>query len=395
MRGTTWRAAAGVAIVTTCALASLSAHPMQSRAASSKPTPSATPRATGTARPTATPTPTKPQALAYVANGQVIVFEAGTLTTVGLGQSPTWSPNGAYLAYAVDDFANKTADIYVADTHGANVKHVIGHVYPYINPTWSADSKYIVYTTPSAGQKVSALSLRLDVRAIQPGSTASRLLGFITVANRCVSTSTALQAAGAQAQGAYLGLPSTLAWGQSSLVVAQSSCTGQGLTVLRARSKPLTLPTWSAGVLSPDGKTVAASVAPAGKGGAQLGLISVTTGKTSVIKAAVSPNLLTWAADSKSLFVASEPSNPATGKASLARISLTGKLLTNLGQVPASGVYHLSSAHGDVTLAMAVVANAPAGTPAPPITQISLVNVTPPSKPMALFMSATQPAWRP
>lgn len=395
MRGTKWRAVAGVAFVMSCALGGLSAHPLQSRAAAAKPTPTATPRATATPRPTATPAPARQQALAYVANGQVMVFEGGTLTTVGLGQSPFWSPNGANLAYSVDDFAGKTADVYVADTHGANVQHVVAKVYPYISPSWSADSKYIVYTTPSTGQRVTAASLRLDVRAIQPGSTASRLLGQITVANRCVSTSTALQAASASAQGGYLGIASTLIWAQPDLIVSQSSCTGQGLLVLKGRGKAVTLPTWSAGMLSPDGKTVAASVAPTGKGGAQLGLISVATGKTLVIKAALSPNVITWAADSKSLFVASEPSNPSNGKAGIARISLAGKLLTNLGQVPASGVYHLSSAHGDVTLAMAVVANAPATTPAPPAMQISLVNVTPPSKPIGLFATAAQPAWRP
>ena len=402
MRETKWRAAAGAALVTGFVLGGLSAHPTQSRAASSKPT--ATPSATATpkgttsrvtATPTATPTPAKPQALAYVANRQVLVFEGGTLTTVGLGQSPFWSPNGANLAYSVDDFINETADVYIADTHGANVKHVVAHVYPYINPSWSTDSKYIVYTTPSAGQKVTAASLRLDVRAIQPGSTTSRLLGQITVANRCAATSTALQAAGASAQGGYLGIASTLIWAQPDLVVSQSSCTGQGLVVLKAGSKPVTLPTWSAGVLSPDGKTVAASVAPTGKGGAQLGLISVANGTVQVVKAAISPNVITWSSDSKSLFVASEPSNPANGKAGIARISPTGKLLTNLGQVPASGVYHLTSAHGDVTLAMAVVANAPATTPAPPAMQISLVNVTPPSKPIGLFATAAQPAWRP
>jgi hypothetical protein len=395
MRGMTWRAAACVAFVTSCALGGLSAHPTQSRAASGTSTPTATPRPAATPRPTSTPAPARPQALAYVANGQVIVFEGGTLTTVGVGQSPFWSPNGAELAYSVDDFRGNTADVYVADTHGANAKHVVAKVYPYINPSWTADSKYIVYTTPVSGQKATAPTLRLQVRAIRPDGTGSLVLGQVTVDNRCATTGTALQIAGTNAQGSYRGYAGTLVWGQPSLIVVQSSCTGQGLMMFKIGKKPTTLATWSAGALSPDGKTVAASVAPAGKGGAQLGLITIATGKTRVVKAAVSPDVLTWARDSRSLFVASQPANPANGKATIARIDLAGERLTNLGQVPASGVYHLNSAHGDVTLAMAVVANGPATTPAPPAMQISLVNVTPPSKPINLFVSAAQPAWRP
>src|SRR5258708_10202090 len=92
----------------------------------------------------ASPTPTPPPspALAYVSSGQIAVIEAGNLTVAGPGQDPLWSPSGANLLFDVPDLLANTATIYLADKHGANTRVLITKAYPFIDPSWSPDSKY-------------------------------------------------------------------------------------------------------------------------------------------------------------------------------------------------------------------------------------------------------------
>src|SRR6185312_12276472 len=88
-------------------------------------------------------------ALTFVTSGSVYVLEAGKLTTVGVGQTPEWSPDGSSLLYELNDYVGNTATIYLANTHGSGSKVLVQHTYPWVNPGWSKDGKYVVYAIPT------------------------------------------------------------------------------------------------------------------------------------------------------------------------------------------------------------------------------------------------------
>lgn len=373
------RPALGFALIAACALSGTATYPLRVHAATTTPV---------------------TQALAYLTNGQVTVFEtqspSSTITTVGPGQSPAWAPNGSRLLFMGADTLNSVATISIADSHGANSHQVARGAYLYVNATWSPDSKYVLYTTLAPGSKVTDPLLSLNVEALNPDSKQARSLGTVSVTGGCVPTATAQQSAIARAQGAYRGIPSTLIWAQPSLVVVQSSCTGAGLTLLKIGSKPSTLPNWSAGVLAPDRKTVAAAVLPPGaKAGASVvGLITVGSGTTETIKPAISASALIWTSDSKALLAVAQPANTVTGIAQVTRLTLQGRVALKLGTIPATGAYHPSLARGDASLALAVVANSSSKAVAPPAVTINLTSAVAPGPALPRFIG-TEPAWRP
>lgn len=371
---TIWRRAPGAALVASCVIGSVAASGQPAGAAKAP----------------------APQALAYVANGQVTVFEAGTLTTVGPGQSPAWSPNGANVLFMRADFVANLANVFVADTHGANARSVLTNVYPYIAPAWSPDSKYILYTAAAKGSSTTSPTVTLEARAYNVASRQVRVLGRFSLSGGCSPNGTALRTTMTAAQGTYQGTPSTLIWAQPSLIVVQGSCTGSGLLMFKVGGKPTVLSGWSSAVLSPNGKTIAAAVVPRGgkPSNPQVGLINVTTGRTQMTVARVAANALAWTHDGKYIITVADPSNPATGTVQIARLTADGKTVTKLGSFPAAGAYHPSIDATDRSLALAVVGNASAAAVSPPSVSINLVPTTV-AGPAHSFFIGSQPAWRP
>lgn len=346
----------------------------------------------GRARAATAPTP----ALTYVSpNGQVVVQESGTLTQAGPGQDPVWSPNGANLLYMVANAAGNTGDLYVADTHGANGRRVLSRVYPGVNPSWSFDSHYVVYTAPAAGANAGAAGFSLEVRAMRLTTGAVRVLGTIPFAGGCGLKVTALQDALTRAQGSYHGIPGTLIWAQGGMVVVQSGCTGQGLTVFAAGQRKLThLPTWSSGVLSPDGKTVAAVVTANPHSPAQVGLLAAPGGKAQVLGPKIGASVLAWSPDGKTIYGSVQPADPRAGFAHLYHLSRDGKTSGSLGMIQAAGMYHLSVDPTGKSLAVAVVGSALANAVAPPQILIYTISTQTSGQAQA-FIPAVQPSWRP
>jgi Tol biopolymer transport system component len=287
------------------------------------------------------------------------------------------------------------ATLYISDTHGANTRTLVTHAYPALNPSWSPDSKYVVYTVVAPGTSATRRTVQLQVKATRVADGSSRILGKFSFAAGCSVNATALQIAFAKAQGSYRGTPSTLIWAQPNTVVAQSSCTGQGLTVFRVgQGGTQTLAGWSGGSLSPDGKTVVADVAGVGTAAGRVGVISVATGATKLLAPKLSPGSFAWLANSKVFYTVGQPANPTTGSSTLYRMSPDGKHVSSLGSVKAAGVFHLSLNHTSDHLAMAVVANAPRMAVSPPSTMVydaSAFGLTP----TVPLIGGVQPAWRP
>jgi Tol biopolymer transport system component len=370
---TRWRGALGAALIASCVPGSAVAGMQMANAAAAS----------------------APLALAYVSNGQVTVFEAGTLTTTGPGQDPVWSPNGANLLYMRPDFIANLADLFVADKHGANAQRLFGGVYPYIPPTWSPDSKYILYTAAAKGSATTGQTVNLEVRAFNLATRQVRVLGAFTLSGGCSPNGTALQVAMTTAQGSHQGTPSTLIWAQPNLVVVQESCTGNGLLMFKTGGKPVTLSGWSAAALSPDGKSIAASVIPRGGKAvsAQVGVITVATGKTQILKAKVTANAVTWTHDGKYIVTVANPANPAIGSVQIAKLTPNGKTVTRLGAFPAAGAYHPSLDRNDRSLALAVVGSVKTvGVPPPTFVELAPTQKAGPATP---FFPGSQPAWRP
>ena len=328
-------------------------------------------------------------ALAYVANNQVAVIEAGNLTVAGTGQSPVWAPNASSLMFDDPDLMSGTAAIFVADQHGANTKVLVKSAYAFVNPTWSPDSNYVLYTEIAPKTKPKGQVIQLQVQAIKVSSGAVKQLGTFSFTAGCALTSSALQDTFMHAQGSYHGVPSTLIWAEPNLVVVQSSCTGLGLTLFGVGGKQVqTLSTWSGAVLSPNGKLIAANA------NGKVGIVTVASRASKVLSFKFAPASLAWASTSGMVFTVSQPSNPATGRVSVYNFTPDGKASLLLGTVAASGAFHLSINHLGDHLAMAVVANASAKAESAPAVTVydeqSLVIATP--LPMVLGM---EPAWRP
>jgi len=339
-------------------------------------------------------------AVAYVTpNGQVAVLESvngvGSITNAGLGADPVWSPNGANLLFVVTDALANKMIIYVADTHGANIKAVVPSAYPGVIPSWSPDSNYVVYTTVAPGTKPGISSTQLQIDAVRLSDNTTQVLGQYAYAAGCPDSWTALQDAFRRAQGAYLGNPTTLIWAQPKLVVAQSSCTGHGLTLLNTGSKTVkTLSAWSAGTLSPDGKSIAAVVAGAKGSQGQVGIISVASGSTTVLAPKISPASVAWSPTGKTLYAISDPSNPQSGFARLYSMGPDGKALASVFALPAAGIFHLSVNSQATHMVMSVVASAAANASSPPSAMVSDEPLSPAGVPSP-FLSGTQASWRP
>ena len=336
-------------------------------------------------------------ALAYVASGQVVVQENGVLTTVGAGQDPVWSPSGANLLYMNPDFVGGAAQLYVADSHGANSRLLLKDSYPWVRPSWSVDGKSVVYTAVAPTSKANAAHLTLEVRAASLAGGGIRSLGHVTFVGGCKNTSSALQDAMGQAQGGYRGTPSTLIWSKSNMVVVQSSCTGMGLTAFSVGSNKVTsLPDWSGGVLSPDGRIVAAIAIPTGgkASSAQVGFLNLLTGKHWTIGPKLGSAEVAWAPDATGLLTVTQPSDPQKGLVQVHRLTPDGKSVALLGAIQGAGAYHLALDSTGKSLSMAVVANAPAAVGVPPTVQIYFMSALIPGK-ASLFSLAGQPAWRP
>jgi hypothetical protein len=179
----------------------------------------------------------------------------------------------------------------------------------------------------------------------------------------------------------------------------QSSCTGIGLTVLQVKTgKASTLPTWFGGVLSADGSTIAAAVAgisPAGL--SQVGLLTVATGKTQVLAPKLGAGSLAWSSDGKNLYVATIPTNPQTGTASIFQLSKDGKTQKTLLSVKASGIFHLSTLTGGGNVAFTTAASSPAAAQAPPQTLVENLNLAAVGTKLAAqpLVLGGQGAWRP
>ena len=345
-----------------------------------------------------------PGALVFVAAGQVAVLEAGNLTTVGPGQSPVWSPDGTGLLYITTDFIGNSADIYLANTHGVNGHKVVSHAYPWINPSWSPDSKYIVYTAPTTtlppalpNAPTKPHTIQLEVRALNVASNKVRVLGRISFTAGCSTKVTALQDAFAKAEGSYWGTPSTLIWAQPNVLAVQSTCTGQGLSVFKlAGGKPTSLSGWSGGVLSPDGKTIAAVVTPSAKGAtsAQIGLINVASGQTQLLSPKLSVASVAWSPDNKALFAAVQPKDTLAGFAHVVRVTRDGKSAKSLGTIQAAGIFHFSLDPTGTSLAMTVVASGSANAVVPP--QAVVYNVVTTASGVAHpLVQGGEAAWRP
>jgi TolB protein len=81
--------------------------------------------------------------LLYVENGDFIVkmvLATREILRVGTGQQPTWSPNGAEIAY------QRAPSVYRASPTGANASIVIpgNELHAYANPVFTPDGQYLV-----------------------------------------------------------------------------------------------------------------------------------------------------------------------------------------------------------------------------------------------------------
>ncbi|MGH2386670.1 MAG: hypothetical protein ACRDIE_00590 [Chloroflexota bacterium] len=345
-------------------------------------------------------------ALAFVTAGQVSVIEASNITTAGVGQTPLWAPDGSGLLFVLDDYVANSATVYLANSHGADAKVLTAHAYPWVNPGWSRDGKYVLYTVPATklaqvlpNAAATSHPIKLKVMAMKVANKSTTTLGTVTFTAGCSAKVTALANAFAVAEGAYLGTPNTLIWAQPNLVVMQSSCTGQGLTVLNVKThKTSTLPTWFGGVLSPDGSTIAASVAGAKPSSlAQVGLLVVKTGKTQVLGPKLGASSLAWSPDNKNVYVATVPAKPQSGTAHIYQLSKDGKKQKTLLSQPASGIFHLSALSSTGSVAFTTVASSPADAQVPPQTLVENLNVATAGSKTALqpLVQGSQGAWRP
>jgi len=345
-------------------------------------------------------------ALTFVTSGSVYVLEAGKLTTVGVGQTPEWSPDGSSLLYELNDYVGNTATIYLANTHGSGSKVLVQHTYPWVNPGWSKDGKYVVYTVPTTTVPATLPNaapvlhpIPLKLMAIKIADHSTTTLGTITFTAGCSTKISALANGLGLAEGTYQGTPSTLIWAQPNLVAVQSSCSGVGLTLLQLKTKKVTtLPTWFGGVLSSDGSTIAASVAgPTPTSLAQVGLLTVATGKTQVLAPKLGAGSLAWSSDGKNLYVATVPVNPQTGTANIYQLSKDGKTKKTLLSVKASGIFHLSTLHAGGNVAFTTAASSSAAAQAPPQTLVENLNLTAVGTKLAAqpLVLGGQGAWRP
>ncbi len=346
-------------------------------------------------------------ALTFVSAGSVYVLESGKLTTVGVGQTPQWAPNGSSLLFDLNDYVGNTSTIYLANTHGAAAKVLVQHTYPWVNPGWSKDGKYVLYTVPVTKLPATLPNaapvlkpIQLKVMAVKVADNSTSTLGTFTFTGGCSAKITALANGLGLAEGAYQGTPNTLIWAQPNLVAVQSSCTGVGLTLLQTKTKKVTtLPTWFGGALSADGSTIAASVAGATPTSlAQVGLLTVSTGKTQVLGPKLGAGSLAWSSDGKNLYVATVPTNPQTGTAYIYQLSKDGKTQKTLFSVKASGIFHLSTLTSGGNVAFTTAASSSAAAQAPPQTLVENLNIAA----VGTKVAAAQPlvlggqgAWRP
>jgi dipeptidyl aminopeptidase/acylaminoacyl peptidase len=261
----------------------------------------------------------------------------------------------------------------------------------------------VLYTVPTGKLAIAApnapakaTQITLKVEALKLGSKSPTTLGTFSFTAGCSSKVTALQNAFALAEGTYNGAPSTLIWAQPSLVAVQSTCGAQGLTILHIHGgKNATLPTWSGGVLSPDGSTIAATVAGSKPGSStQVGLITVASGKTQVLAPKLNAGSVAWSPDNKNLYVASMPTNPKSGSAQIYTLSKNGKTAKSVYSTHAAGIFHLSPLKVSPNVAFTTVASSPANAVVPPATLVE--NLTLGSKlPAQALLQGGQGAWRP
>lgn len=328
-------------------------------------------------------------ALAYVTNGEVAVIEAGNLTVAGTGQDPLWAPNASGLLFDTPDPRSGNEIIYLADQHGANTRVLVKHASSFVNPAWSPDSGYVVYTTIAPNAKPKGQTIQLQVQAVRVSTGAVKSLGTFPFVGGCAVTASALMDTFAHAQGSYHGVPSTLIWAQPNLVVVQSSCTGQGLTLFDVGGAHVqTLRNWSGAVLSPDGKMLVANA------NGKPGIITVATRASSVLPYKFAPATLAWASTSGMAFAVSQPANPATGVVSVYNFTPDGKASLLLTTIPAAGGFHLSVSHLGDHLAIALVAHAPANAVAPPSVTVYDTQALAIGNPVPLI-AGLEPAWRP
>jgi len=247
-------------------------------------------------------------ALAYVTNGQVVVIEAGSLTVAGTGQNPVWAPNGSALIFNTPDPRSGTAAVYIADQHGANSKVLVKSSYSYINPSWSPDSAYVLYTIIAPNTKPKGQTIQLQVEAVKVSTGAVKFLGAYTF-------TTGWRGDGNRAcwirsrtpREATTAYRATLIWAQPNVVVAQSSCSGLGLALFNVGgTSPKVLSNWSAAALSPNGKLIAANA------NGKPGIITVATGATTTLQYKFAPASLTWAITSGLVYAVSQPANSAS-----------------------------------------------------------------------------------
>jgi len=69
----------------------------------------------------------------------------GSLTLLGRGTSPAWSPDGTKLAFASK--ADNNYDIYVMDRDGANLLRLTTNKADDVEPCWSPDGRYVAFVS--------------------------------------------------------------------------------------------------------------------------------------------------------------------------------------------------------------------------------------------------------
>ncbi len=79
-----------------------------------------------------------------LANGTPI-----TLTTGGRNLNPTWSPDGAWIAFASDRDGN--LDLYVMNADGSDLVNVSQTPRSEDSPTWSPDGQYLAFASDRSG----------------------------------------------------------------------------------------------------------------------------------------------------------------------------------------------------------------------------------------------------
>jgi hypothetical protein len=123
-------------------------------------------------------------------------------------------------------------------------------------------------------------------------------------------------------------------------------------------------------------------------------MINLATGTTQVLGPHLGAGSVIWSRDGSAVFVASQPSDSATGLARIYAVTKDGKESVSVSAIKAAGLLHLSIDPTGQNLAVALVGSAsPKAVVPPPVTVYNIL--TQKAGQGQVLIVGSQPAWRP